>query len=130
MTRTLIAGGVVGTGSGMTTADVLVEDGSIARIGPDLDRAADRIVDAEGHLVEGYAFEDCETFVGDDTSWIVSWKDGKQFGALQRRAVQLSVRIRNGRLYSISGEFEMLTAKEGMRYMNHGTPPDPRNWGP
>jgi len=51
VTRTLIAGGVVVTGGGMTTADVLVEDGSIARIGPDLDRSADRVVDAEGHLV-------------------------------------------------------------------------------
>ena len=88
------------------------------------------VTDANGNILEGYTYDDCQKFGGDDTRWIVRWRDGKQFRDLQQRAVQLSLRIRSGRLFAISGDFKMLTAKEGMRYTNHGTPQDPRNWGP
>ncbi len=87
------------------------------------------ITDADGNPIEGYRFDDCAPCRDDDMAWTPVWRNGKQFGALKGRAVQLAVRIRAGRLYAINGDFQKLTAKEGMRYMRFGTPPDPKNWG-
>ncbi len=51
MSKVLIAGGTVVTGSGTTRADVLIEGASIAEVASDLDCPADRIIDAEGRYV-------------------------------------------------------------------------------
>ena len=81
-----------------------------------------------GAPIEGFTFEDCAPCRADDTAWEPTWRDGRRFGSLKDRAVDLGIRVENGRLYSISGDFQMLTAKEAMRYVNFGTPPDPKNW--
>ena len=47
---------------------------------------------------------------------------------MKGKAVELRLEMENGRLYSFSGDFQKLTAKEGMRYISAGTPPDPKNW--
>ena len=81
-----------------------------------------------GEPIEGYGFDDCIPCRGDETAWQPVWRDGRRFGSLKGRAVQLGVRLGNGRLYSVSGDFQLITSKEGMRYVNFGTPPDPKNW--
>ncbi len=88
------------------------------------------VKDADGNPIPGYALEDCRPCSADSTDWIPRWKDDAPFGRLQGKAVQLELQISGGRLYAISGDFRMLTAKEGMRYMKFGTPPDPSPWGP
>ena len=86
------------------------------------------VTDVAGDPIEGYTFDDCTPCSLDSTSWEPAWKDGLRFEALKGRAVQLGISLRGGRLYSIGGDFQMLTAKEGMRYVQFGTPPDPKNW--
>jgi dihydropyrimidinase len=49
--RTLIANGLVVTGSGAQHADVLVEGETIARVGPDIAQSADRVIEADGCCV-------------------------------------------------------------------------------
>ncbi|MBJ7330118.1 MAG: dihydropyrimidinase [Solirubrobacteraceae bacterium] len=51
MSRTLITGGTVVTSTGSFVADVLAVDGTIARIGAELDFAADHVFDARGQYV-------------------------------------------------------------------------------
>ena len=81
-----------------------------------------------GEHIDGYGFEDCVPSYVDSIEWEPEWRDGKKFGDLKGFAVELGVKLRNGKIYSISGDFEMLTAKEAMRYVNFGTLPDPKNW--
>jgi hypothetical protein len=87
------------------------------------------ITDADGNAIPGYDFDDAVPARVDDLAWQPLWKGGAQFDGLQGRAVRLHLRLSSGRLYAISGDFRKLTAKEGMRYMRFGTPPDPKNWG-
>ena len=48
----LISGGLLVTGVGITRSDILVSDGKVAEVGPDLsDRAAQRTIDASGRYV-------------------------------------------------------------------------------
>lgn len=51
MSRTLIAGGLVVTEAGGVRADVLIDGASVSAIEPDLERSADRIIDASGRVV-------------------------------------------------------------------------------
>jgi len=51
VSRTLIVGGIAVAGGEARRADVLVEGETIARIGPNLDRSADRILDAGGRYI-------------------------------------------------------------------------------
>ena len=88
------------------------------------------VTDADGNPIPGYGLEDCSPCSADSTAWVPRWKDGARFGSLKGRAVQLELQLSGGRLYSVSGDFQMLSAKEGMRYMRFGTPPDPSLWGP
>ncbi len=88
------------------------------------------VKDADGNPIPGLALEDCRPCSADSTEWVPRWKGAAHFGRLQGKAVQLELQISGGRLYAISGDFRMLAAKEGMRYMKFGTPPDPSHWGP
>jgi dihydropyrimidinase/dihydroorotase len=51
MTDCLVTGGDVVSPAGVRRADVAIEDGTIAAVGPDLPRDADTVVDAEGATV-------------------------------------------------------------------------------
>ena len=86
------------------------------------------VAEAGGPVIEGYAFDDCTPCRTDSLCWEPVWGDGRRFADLRGRAVELRLEMENGRLYSFSGDFEKLTAKEGMRYISAGTPPDPKNW--
>ena len=88
------------------------------------------ITDADGNPIPGYGPEDCSPCSADSTGWVPRWKDTARFGSLKGRAVQLELELSGGRLYAVGGDFRMLSAKEGMRYMRFGTPPDPSGWGP
>ena len=49
--RILIQNGTVVKSTGRRRADVLIENGRIARIAPHIDAAADRVIDAEGCFI-------------------------------------------------------------------------------
>ena len=87
-----------------------------------------QVTDINGTPIEGFGFDDCVPCSSDSICWEPTWREGRRFGALKGQAVQVGVRLHNARLYSLSGDFQMLTAKEGMRYSLFGTPPDPKNW--
>lgn len=87
------------------------------------------VSDADGKPIPGYGLEDCSPCSTDSTAWVPRWKDGARFDSLKGRAVQLELQLSGGRLYAVSGDFQMLSAKEGMRYMRFGTPPRPQRLG-
>jgi hypothetical protein len=86
-----------------------------------------QVLDARGEPLEGYRFDDCIPFRGDSTHWTPEWRDGRLLAALRDRIVRLAVRLINGRLYAIRGDFEVKTAHEARLFAEHGvrTPPRP-----
>ena len=66
-----------------------------------------QVMDAAGESIDGYRYEDCTPFRGDSTSWVPAWGEGRKLAALRDRLVRLGVRLANGRLYAIRGDFEV-----------------------
>ncbi len=73
----LIAGGTVLTPDGPVRLDVLVRDGAVARVGPDLDRGECDVVEASGHLV-GPGFVDLHAHLREPGE---EWKEDIESGS-------------------------------------------------
>lgn len=67
----------------------------------------------------GFAHEDCTRFVGDSQRWIPVFQKGV-LGQLLGRIVILEIKIETGRLYSISGEMQLLSGTAANRYEKTG----------
>ena len=63
------------------------------------------VTDDLGEPLPGFGYEDCVPFTGDDLAWTPSWKDGRRFGGVGNRYFRIGVRILNGRLYALRGDF-------------------------
>ena len=67
-------------------------------------------------LLEGYAHEDCVPFSGDSTDWVPVFQNGKKLDDLKGKTVMLEIKIEDGTIYSISGDFTSIMNTEGVRY--------------
>ena len=85
-----------------------------------------QITNPETEPLDGYSFDDCVAFTGDETSWQPTWKDGKSLVCQLENAIRLEVEITNGRIYSIRGDFEPLVAGHCWRFNEDGVIPEPR----
>jgi hypothetical protein len=68
-----------------------------------------RILDENGETLEGFGFDDCIPFQGDELFYTPKWKNGKTFGAAagtKRR--QLEIDIHTGEIFAIRGDFTKL----------------------
>ena len=74
-----------------------------------------QIMDAHGDPLEGYAYGDCVPYSGDSVGVSPRWRDGRRASALAGRVVRLGVRIANGRIYALRGDFEHMTSPEARR---------------
>ncbi len=79
-----------------------------------------QVLDANGEPLDGYRHDDCVPFRGDSTAWTPEWRDGRLMAALRDRIVRLSVRLTNGRLYAIRGQFEVKMAYEAHLFTERG----------
>ena len=85
-----------------------------------------QITDHSSTPLEGFSFEDCAPFSGDDTAWSPSWKTGKNPAALAGRIIRLEVELENARLYAIRGNFLPVTMAEWRRFVHEGLLPEGR----
>ena len=67
-------------------------------------------------LLEGYSHEDCIPFSGNSTNWIPVYQNGKKLDDLQGKTIMLELKIEDGTIYSISGDFTPIMNTEGVRY--------------
>ncbi|NLK40018.1 MAG: glycosyl hydrolase family 32 [Clostridiales bacterium] len=67
-----------------------VPDGSIAA----------QILDASGKVVEGYSFDDCKTFTGDQTQIMITWKNASDLSFLNNSQFKIEFKLVNGEFYS------------------------------
>lgn len=79
-----------------------------------------QIMDSEGEIIEGYEFENCQPFTGDDLAWQPTWQNGRTLSALANQIIRIGVRLTNGRLYALRGEFEIRMLGEARNFLDNG----------
>ena len=75
--------------------------------------------------VEGYSHEDCIPFSGDSTDWVPQFKNGRTLQDLAGRTLVLELKLNDGCVYSICGDFVPCMNLEGARYRMRGIIPTP-----
>lgn len=83
------------------------------------------VTDEFGAPLEGYTFDDSVPFTGDSLNWRPQWRDGANFGTLGKRLIRLGVRLLNGRLYAIRGNFHAVGPLDSRSYTSTGRQPPP-----
>ena len=76
--------------------------------------------------LEGYTFDDCEPFSGDDTAWTPTWKNGKTLSQMAGQALRLEVQLDSSRLYAIRGDFVPMLGRQRGAFERDGEVPEPR----
>ena len=84
-----------------------------------------QITDPDGKPQEGYTYQDCIPFRGDDLFWKPKWKDNRSVSEFIEKVVRLEVELFNGRIYSIRGDFIPIQSVDYRRFVDQGTRPDP-----
>ena len=77
--------------------------------------------------LDGYSFDDCEPFSGDDTAWTPTWKGGKTLADLSGQAIRLDVQLNSARLYAIRGDFVQMSNRQHRTFSADGVVPEPRS---
>ena len=85
-----------------------------------------QVTDQVGTPLEGFTFEDCEPFSGDDTTWIPEWKAEKRMASLSGQFVRVEVELNNARLYAIRGEYVKTMPVAVARHREYGEIPESR----
>lgn len=80
------------------------------------------ILDAQSRPIVGFGHEDCQPFSGDNVAWSVRFS--QDLKTLKGRVVVLEIRLRDGSIWSISGNFVPLMNTQAMRYERWGEIPD------
>ncbi|MBO9604469.1 MAG: hypothetical protein J7639_00885 [Paenibacillaceae bacterium] len=86
-----------------------------------------QLTDWSGRPLEGYTFDDCVPFSGDDSAWKPQWQGGKRVDELAGQAIRVEVELLNARLYAIRGEIASMYAGQCWRYVHEGIEPLPRS---
>jgi len=68
--------------------------------------------DYRGNPLEGYTFNDCRPFGGDNLAWKPTWKTGRKLAALKGQVVQIAVQLNNTRLYAMRGNFHLMSPQQ------------------
>jgi hypothetical protein len=76
--------------------------------------------------LEGYSFEDCEPFSGDDATWMPAWKNGRTLSQVSGKALRLEVQLDSARLYAIRGDFVQMQGRQSRVFSQDSVIPEPR----
>jgi hypothetical protein len=77
--------------------------------------------------IKGYTHEDCIAFEGDSKDWIPVFKSGKKLADLKGETLVIEVKFEDGKLYSLSGDYQDVFNTVGERYRLLGI--EPKNNG-
>lgn len=79
-----------------------------------------RLLDSKMQVVEGFDFDDCDTFTGDSCDHVLTWR-GKDTSSLKGRSLKLEISSTVSRLYAIKGDFTVLAFNQNRLYEAFGT---------
>ena len=77
--------------------------------------------------IEGFTHEDCVPFSGDSKDWIPTWNGERSMKDLVGRTIVIEIRITDGEIYSMRGDFIDLYNTEAVRYRILGKLPNDRS---
>lgn len=66
--------------------------------------------------MEGFGHEDCEPFSGDSIDWVPKFKNGRTLDELTGKTIVFEIKFRDGRLFSLSGDFTNVSNTQAARY--------------
>ena len=111
-------------GPGRLGTRALYWNGGEARINvQSAQEARVQVTDVGGNVHEGYSFDDCENFIGDDLYWTPRWKNGRGLSEFAGKGLRLEIELYNARLYAIRGNFIPMSRDEMVRYSETGEKP-------
>lgn len=84
-----------------------------------------QVTDVQGQTIEGYGFEDCQPFVGDELFWEPRWQNDIRMADLSNRLLRLEISLENARLFAIRGDLFAPSSREVRRYLETGEEPKP-----
>ena len=82
-----------------------------------------QVTDGQGQTIEGYEFDNCEPFAGDELFWEPRWKSGIGMAALGNQMLRLEISLENARLYAVRGDFVAPSGREIRRFLETGEEP-------
>ena len=82
-----------------------------------------QVTDIQGKTIEGYSFDDCEPFSGDELFWEPRWKNRPGLSALAKQLLRLEISLENARIYAIRGDFVPISTREVRRFLETGEEP-------
>jgi hypothetical protein len=85
-----------------------------------------QINDWRGNLIEGYSFDECKLFSGDNTAWRPTWSSKRKLNDLKGTTFQVAIELNNTRLYALRGNFQLLCPAELLAFEATGDAPAPR----
>lgn len=83
----------------------------------------DNVTDFFRKPIDGFSHEDCVPFTGDSTSWTPQFKE-HSVEELKDKVFMIEIKLTNGRLYAIRGNFRKMMATEVFQYNYSGKLPD------
>lgn len=78
------------------------------------------IFDETQSAVEGFDHSDCEPFSGDSVAWQPHFRGGSM-ERLKGKTLIIEIRMKNGLLYSVSGDMKPVSYHQGRKYRKFGT---------
>ncbi|MCY3777455.1 MAG: hypothetical protein OXH11_15895 [Candidatus Aminicenantes bacterium] len=88
-------------------------------------RVRAQVTDQMGTPMEGYGFDVCQPFSGDDAAWTPHWKDGRKMAALCNCFLRLEIELDSARLYAIRGDYVKAMPRDIARHREYGDLPEP-----
>ena len=80
---------------------------------------------AHAYPLAGYAHEDCIPFSGDSTDWVPQFKNGNTLQELVGKTLVLELKMTDGKVFAVSGDFVPAMNLEGARFRMRGIVPTP-----
>ncbi len=85
-----------------------------------------QITDQIGTPIEGFTFEDCQPFSGDDTAWTPVWQTGKKLDSLTAQFIRVEIELDSARLYAVRGDYIKTLPRDIARHRQYGDIPADR----
>ena len=112
-------------GHGYLTTRVIFWQGGELRINVKAPHGEVRVQveDGNGKSLEGFGFEDCVPFAGDELFWRPMWNNGRSISELEKSIVRLSVKLTHGAIYAIRGDFVPVGPYDFQKFKTRGIHP-------
>lgn len=78
----------------------------------------------EGEPLDGFTFDDCVPFSGDERAWRPRWRGDRNLISTAGEVVRLEISLTGGRLYSFRGDFVPLISSQHVRVVRNGGEPN------